>query len=86
MRKTTKTITEVTHEHGVVSFELPAYEKLLDLVSMDSMRPEHIDMIVEKTIKVTEEHDGEPLTADHLPAIVSGTPAAAIPATAIVPV
>jgi hypothetical protein len=76
MRKTTKTITEVTHEHGVISFELPLYEKLLDLASMDGVRNEHLDMIVEKTIHITTEIDGEPLTLDHLPAIVAGTPAA----------
>jgi len=81
MRKTTKTITEVTHEHGVVSFELPAYEKLLGLSSLDSMRDEHIDMMVEKTMKITEEIDGEPLTMAHLPAIVAGTPAATAAAT-----
>ena len=81
MRKTTKTITEIVHEHGVVSFELPAYEELLGLASMDSMRDEHIDMIVEKTKTITEESDGEPLTTDHIPAIVAGTPAAAVAAT-----
>ena len=77
MRKTTKTITEVTHEHGVISFEIPLYERLLDLASMDNMRDEHVDLITEKTIKITEEVDGEPLTMEHLPAIVAGTPAAA---------
>jgi len=76
MRKTTKTITEVTHEHGVISFELPAYEALLDLASTDGLRDEHRDIIVEKTIKISEEIEGEPVTADHLPAIVAGTPAA----------
>lgn len=81
MRKTTKTITEIIHEHGVVSFELPAYDKLLDLASMDGMRDEHIDLIIEKTKTITEEIDGEPLTLDHLPAIVAGTPAAAAVAT-----
>ena len=76
MRKTTKTVTEVTHEHGVISFEIPLYEKLLDIAQMDSIRDEHIDMIIEKTIKCTEEEDGDALTTDHLPAIVAGTPAA----------
>lgn len=77
MRKTTKTITEVTHEHGVISFELPLYEKLLDLVSMDGVRDEHRDMIVEKTMQIASEHDGKPLSLNYLPAIVAGTPAAA---------
>lgn len=76
MRKTTKTITEVIHEHGVVSFELPLYERLLNVAGLDDVRDEHIDMIVEKTCKISEELDGEPLTIDHLPAIVAGTPAA----------
>ena len=76
MRKTTKTVTEVTHEHGVISFEIPLYEKLLDIAQMDSIRDEHIDLIIEKTIKCTEEEDGDALTVDHLPAIVAGTPAA----------
>ena len=76
MRKKVKTITEEIHEHGVVSFEIPLYEKLLDIAQMDSVRDEHIDLIVEKTIKITEEEDGEPLSMDHLPAIVAGTPAA----------
>ena len=57
MRKTTKTVTEVTHEHGVISFEIPLYEKLLDIAQMDSIRDEHIDLIIEKTIKCTEEED-----------------------------
>ena len=38
MRKTTKTITEVIHEHGVVSFDIPLYEKLLDVAQMDDVR------------------------------------------------
>jgi hypothetical protein len=77
MRKTTKTITKVTHEHGVISFDIPAYEALLDLASMDGVRDEHRDMMVEKSIKITEEIEGDPLTLDHVPAIVAGTPAAA---------
>lgn len=77
MRKTTKTITEETHEHGVVSFDIPFYEKLLDLAAMDGVRDEHRDLIVERTIKITEEIEGEPLTEAHLSAVVAGTPAAA---------
>lgn len=76
MRKTTKTITEVTHEHGVVSFELPLYERLLAIANLDSVRDEHIDMMVEKTKTISEQVDGDALTMDHLPAIVQGTPAA----------
>ena len=75
MRKTTKTITEVIHEHGVISFDIPLYEKLLDVALMDDVRNEHIDMIVEKTIKISVEEEGEPLTMEHLPSIVAGTPA-----------
>lgn len=76
MRKKVKTITEEIHEHGVVSFDIPLYEKLLDIAQMDSIRDEHIDLIVEKTIKITEEEDGDALSMEHLPAIVAGTPAA----------
>ena len=78
MRKTTKTITEVIHEHGVISFEVPLYERLLDLAAMDGFRDEHRDIVVEKTIKCTEEEEGDPLTMEHLPELVSGTPAQAV--------
>ena len=76
MRKRTKIITEEIHEHGVIAFELPLYEKLMDIANTDNIRDEHIDMIIEKTIKISEEEEGDALTTDHLPAIVSGTPAA----------
>ena len=76
MRKKVKTITEEIHEHGVVSFDIPLYEKLLDIAQMDDIRDEHIDLIIEKTIKITEEEEGEALSMEHLPAIVAGTPAA----------
>ena len=76
MRKRIKTITEEIHEHGIISFEIPAYERLLDLASADGVRDEHRDIIIEKTVKITEEEEGEPLTVAHLPAIVAGTPAA----------
>ena len=78
MRKTTKTITETITEHGIISFEIPLYERLLDLTSMDGFRDEHRDLVVEKTIKCTIEEEGDPLTMDHLPEIVEGTPAAAV--------
>jgi hypothetical protein len=77
MRKKVKIITEEIHEHGVVSFEVPLYEKLLDVAQMDNVRDEHIDLIVEKTIKISEEEEGDALTLEHLPEIVAGTPAAA---------
>ena len=74
MRKRVKTITEVTHEHGVVSLDLPLYETLLDHASHSSVTDKHIDMLIEKTVKITEEEDGEPLTHEHLPALTVGQP------------
>lgn len=74
MRKRVKTITEVTHEHGVVSLDLPLYETLLDHVSHDSVTDKHIDMLIEKTTTITEEEDGEALTHAHLPALTVGQP------------
>lgn len=74
MRKTTKTITEVIHEHGVISFEIPLYERLLDIAALDSVRDEHIDLMFEKTVKISEEIEGDPLKLDHLPTIVAGIP------------
>jgi hypothetical protein len=74
MRKTTKTITEVIHEHGVISFELPLYERLLEIANADGVRDEHVDAIFEKTVKISEEIEGEPLKLDHLPSIVAGIP------------
>lgn len=74
MRKTTKTITEVTHEHGVISFEIPLYERLLEIANYDNVRDEHVDQIFEKTVKISEEIEGEPLKLDHLPIIVAGIP------------
>ncbi len=76
MRKHTKIITEEIHEHGVIAFELPLYERLMDIASADNIRDEHIDLIIEKTIKISEEEDGDALSLDHLPAITAGTPAA----------
>lgn len=79
MRKTTKTITEVTHEYGVISFELPLYEKLMNVANLDSVRDEHIDLIIEKTKTISEQMDGAPLTSDNYTALVAGTPAAVTP-------
>lgn len=76
MRKRVKTITEVSHEYGTVSLETPLYETLLDHVSHSTVTEKHIDMIIEKTIKCTEEEDGDTLTKeDHLAAITEGQPA-----------
>jgi hypothetical protein len=74
MRKTTKTITEVIHEHGVISFELPLYERLLEIANADGVRDQHIDMIYEKTIKISEDAEGDPLTIEDFPLIVAGIP------------
>jgi hypothetical protein len=76
MRKKVKTITKEVHEYGVISFDIPLYEKLLDIAQMDQVRDEHIDLIIEKTIKISEEEEGDALTMEHLPAIIAGTPAA----------
>lgn len=74
MRKRVKTITEVTHEHGVVSLDLPLYETLLDHVGHESVTDKHIDMLIEKTIKITEEEDGDALSHEHLSALTEGQP------------
>jgi hypothetical protein len=79
MRKRTKIITEEIHEHGVIAFELPLYERLMDIANTDNIRDEHIDLIIEKTIKISEEEEGDALTVEHLPAITAGTPAAVSP-------
>lgn len=75
MRKRVKTITEETHEYGTIVLEHPLYEHLLKLSAGDDVTHEHIDLWVEKTIKISEEVEGEALTVDHLPAITAGTPA-----------
>ena len=77
MRKRVKTITEETHEYGTIVLENPLYAHLLGLAAADGITHEHIDLWVEKTIKISEATEGEALTVDHLPAITSGTPAAA---------
>jgi hypothetical protein len=74
MRKRVKTITEVTHEHGVVSLDIPLYETLLEHVGHESVTDKHIDMLIEKTIKITEEEEGDALTHEHLPALTAGQP------------
>ena len=74
MRKTTKTITEVIHEHGVISFEIPLYKRLLEIANLDEVRDEHIDKIFEKSVKLSEEVEGDPLCINHLSSIVAGIP------------
>ena len=75
MRKRVKTITEETHEYGTVVLENSLYEHLLGLAAATGVTQEHIDMWIEKTMKISEEIEGEALSVDHLPAITSGTPA-----------
>ena len=75
MRKHTKIITEEIHEHGVISFELPLYERLMNIAAAENIRQEHLNMIVEKSIKISEEEDGDALRLDHLSDITLGTPA-----------
>jgi hypothetical protein len=75
MRKRVKTITEETHEYGTIVLENSLYEHLLNLAAANGTTHEHIDLWVEKTIKISEEVEGEALTVDHLPAITNGTPA-----------
>jgi hypothetical protein len=78
MRKRVKTITEQTHEYGTISIEHSLLDKLLDYASLDSMSAEHIDLMIDRTIKISEEIDGDSLTtADHIVPITEGTPAAA---------
>lgn len=77
MRKRVKTITEETHEYGTIVLENPLYEHLLKLSGADGITHEHIDLWVEKTIKISEEEEGDALTVEHLPEITAGTPAAA---------
>lgn len=77
MRKRIKTITEETHEYGTVVLECPLYSALLGLATMDGVTTEHVDMWINKTMKISEEEEGDPLTvADHLVPITAGTPAA----------
>lgn len=78
MRKRVKTITEQTHEYGTISIEHSLLDKLLDYASLDSMSAEHIDLMIDRSIKISEEIDGDSLTtADHIVPITEGTPAAA---------
>jgi hypothetical protein len=78
MRKRVKTITEQTHEYGTIAIEHSLLDKLLGYASLDEIDHQHIDMMLERTMKISEEIDGEPVTtADHIVEITAGTPAAA---------
>ena len=78
MRKRIKTITEQTHEYGTISIEHSLLDKLLGYASLDEMSTDHIDLMLDRTIKISEEIDGESLTtADHIVPNTTGTPAAA---------
>jgi hypothetical protein len=48
----------------------------MEIANTDTIRDEHIDLIIEKSIEISEEEEGDALTVDHLPAITAGTPAA----------
>ena len=77
MRKRVKTITEETHEYGTVVLEHPLYSALLGLATIDGVTKEHVDLWIEKTMKISEEVEGDALTVDeHLVPITEGTPAA----------
>ena len=83
MRKRIKTITEETHEYGTIVLEEPLYAALLGLAVADGVTTEHIDIWVDKTCKISEEEEGDPLSVeDHLVPITEGTPAA-VPAAVI---
>lgn len=77
MRKLVKTITEETHEYGTIVLETPLYSALLGLAASDGVTHEHVDMWINKTVKISEEEEGDPLTLDHLVSITAGTPASA---------
>jgi hypothetical protein len=78
MRKRVKTITEHTHEYGTIAIEHSLLDKLLGYASLDDVSTEHIDLMLERTMKISEEIDGEPVTtAEHIVPITAGTPAAA---------
>jgi hypothetical protein len=78
MRKRVKTITEQTHEYGTIAIEHSLLDKLLGYASLDDVSTEHIDLMLDRTMKISEEIDGDPVTvADHIVPITAGTPAAA---------
>jgi hypothetical protein len=77
MRKRIKTITEQTHEYGTIAIEHSLLDKLLGYASLDETTHHHIDLMLERTVKISEEIDGEPVTMDHIVEITAGTPVAA---------
>lgn len=78
MRKRVKTITEHTHEYGTIAIECSLLDKLLGYASLDGVSTEHIDLMLDRTMKISEEIDGEAVTiADHIVPITAGTPVAA---------
>jgi hypothetical protein len=78
MRKRVKTITEETHEYGTVVLENWLFDTLLEYANAESITAEHIDLMVKRTTKISEEEEGEPLTVEeHLVPITAGTPVSA---------
>ena len=79
MRKRIKTITEVVHEYGTIAIENSLFQKLMGYANAEDMTMEHVDMMIDKTINISEEEKGDPLTiCDHIVPITTGTPAAII--------
>ena len=77
MRKRIKTITEETHEYGTIALENWLFDTLLCYANSDACTTEHVDLMVNRTIKISEEEEGDTLTvADHLVPITAGTPVA----------
>lgn len=74
MRKKVKIITEEIHEHGVIALDIPLYHKLLNISNLDSVNSDHVDLMVERVIKISEEEEGGSLCMDHLPKIIDGIP------------
>jgi hypothetical protein len=77
MRKRVKTITKVTHEYGTVAICRQLLTSLLELAAGGGITKDHIDSWVDKTIKISEDEDGDALTVEeHLVPITADTPAA----------
>ena len=77
MRKRVKTITKVTHEYGTVALDRSLLSSLLGLAAAGGITKDHIDLWIDKTIKLSEDEDGDALTVEeHLVPITADTPAA----------
>lgn len=77
MRKRIKKITEVVHDYGTIALENSLLQKLLEYANSEDVTMEHVDMMIDKAINISEEEKGEPLTVcDHIVPITTGTPAA----------